>query len=53
MLQEFYRVQFFVFRCEFASRNPGGCQSNQYYTPIEPIPVVPGSQLSTGNDVLL
>lgn len=36
-----------VFRCEFAVRNPNGCQSNQYYTSIEPVPTVPGSQLVT------
>ncbi|CAF3242334.1 unnamed protein product [Rotaria sp. Silwood2] len=34
-------------KCEFASRNLNGCQSNQYFTAIEPIPSVPGSQLST------
>ena len=37
-----------MFRCEFASRNPNGCQSNQYFTPIEAVPAVPGSQLVTG-----
>ena len=37
-----------LFRCEFAIQNPGGCQSNQYFTPIEAPPAVPGSQLSTG-----
>ncbi|CAF1109060.1 unnamed protein product [Adineta ricciae] len=34
-------------KCEFASRNLNGCQSNQYYTAIEPIPAVPGAQLAT------
>ncbi|CAF4034358.1 unnamed protein product, partial [Adineta steineri] len=34
-------------KCEFASRNQNGCQSNQYYTAIEAIPAVPGAQLST------
>jgi hypothetical protein len=37
-----------LFRCEFASRNSNGCQTNQYFTPIEAIPAVPGAQLSTG-----
>jgi hypothetical protein len=37
-----------LFRCEFTKRNPNGCQSNQYYTQIEAVPVIPGSQLSTG-----
>ncbi|CAF4763326.1 unnamed protein product [Rotaria socialis] len=34
-------------KCEFTSRTPSGCQSNQYYTSIEPIPSIPGSQLVT------
>ncbi|CAF1478555.1 unnamed protein product [Adineta ricciae] len=34
-------------KCEFTSRNANGCQANQYYTAIEPIPAVPGVQLST------
>ncbi len=37
-----------MFRCEFASRNLNGCQSNQYYAAIEAVPMVPGGQLSTG-----
>jgi hypothetical protein len=37
-----------LFRCEFASRNLNGCQSSQYFTPIEPVPAVPGPQLVTG-----
>jgi len=41
-------MKIFLFRCEFAIRNPNGCQSNQYYTAIEPIPSVPGAQLVTG-----
>jgi len=34
-------------KCEFASRNAAGCSSNQYFTPIEAIPSIPGAQLST------
>ncbi|CAF1471049.1 unnamed protein product [Adineta steineri] len=34
-------------KCEFASRNSNGCQSNQYHTAIEPIPAVPGGLLVT------
>ncbi len=40
--------KFILFRCEFASRNSNGCQTNQYFTAIEAIPAVPGAQLSTG-----
>jgi len=41
-----------LFRCEFASRNSNGCQTNQYFTPIEAIPAVPGAQLSTGKKTI-
>ncbi len=40
------------FRCEFAARNPSGCQANQYFTQIEAVPAVPGSQLSTGTMIV-
>ena len=38
-------------KCEFASRNAAGCSSNQYFTPIEAIPSIPGAQLSTGTEI--
>ncbi|CAF1171657.1 unnamed protein product [Adineta ricciae] len=34
-------------RCEFAAKNTGGCQSNQYYTPITNATTPSGTQLST------
>jgi hypothetical protein len=46
-------MSFILFRCEFVSRNLNGCQSNQYYTAIEAVPAVPGSQLSTGKMICL
>jgi hypothetical protein len=36
-----------LYRCEFASQNTGGCQANQYYTPVTNTSAISGSQLST------
>jgi len=44
---------FSLFRCEFTDRNPNGCQSNQYFTQIEAVPTIPGSQLVTGKIIHL